>query len=172
MLLTGFDAPRLKKIYFTRVIKAHNLLQALTRVNRPYNKFKFGYVVDFADIHEEFKKTKGLGLVKGNVVSLDKNKMIVPHVGWNQVETTNQNNSIPKNMNSFYFVHSFYAQPKNLADIFYSTRAKTQYRTKDKVKLYKESLDFIEEVSRKEREVTGMKLARKEYEGEGRWSLI
>ncbi len=67
---------------------------------------------------EEFKKTKGLGLVKGNVVSLDKNKMIVPHVGWNQVETTNQNNSIPKNMNSFYFVHSFYAQPKNLADIF------------------------------------------------------
>ena len=67
---------------------------------------------------EEFKKTKGLGLVKGNVVSLDKNKMIVPHVGWNQVETTNQNNSIPKNMNSFYFVHSFYAQPKNLVDIF------------------------------------------------------
>ena len=62
--------------------------------------------------------------------------------------------------------------PENLADIFYSTRAKTQYRTKDKVKLYKESLDFIEEVSRKEREVTGMKLARKEYEGEGRWSLI
>ena len=49
---------------------------------------------------EEFKKTKGLGLVKDNVVSLDKNKMIV-YVGWNQVETTNQNNSIPKNMNSF-----------------------------------------------------------------------
>ena len=70
---------------------------------------------------EEFKKTKGLGLVKGNVVSLDKNKMIVPHVGWNNVETTNQNNSIPKNMNSFYFVHSFYAKPKNLADIFCST---------------------------------------------------
>ncbi len=70
---------------------------------------------------EEFKKTKGLGLVKGDVVSLDKNKMIVPHVGWNNVETTNKNNSIPKNMNSFYFVHSYYAKPKNLADIFCST---------------------------------------------------
>ncbi len=54
MLLTGFDAPRLKKLYFGRVIKDHNLLQALTRVNRRYRKFRYGYVVDFADIQREF----------------------------------------------------------------------------------------------------------------------
>ena len=35
MLLTGFDAPRLKRLYFGRKLKDHNLLQALTRVNRP-----------------------------------------------------------------------------------------------------------------------------------------
>lgn len=57
MLLTGFDAPRLKKIYLGRVIKAHNLLQTLTRVNRPYKNFKYGYVVDFADIRDEFDRT-------------------------------------------------------------------------------------------------------------------
>jgi type I restriction enzyme R subunit len=57
MLLTGFDAPRLKKLYLGRVIKEHNLLQTLTRVNRPFNNFRFGYVVDFADIKEEFDKT-------------------------------------------------------------------------------------------------------------------
>ncbi len=57
MLLTGFDAPRLKKLYITRVIKAHNLLQALTRVNRTYHNFRYGYVVDFADIQREFEKT-------------------------------------------------------------------------------------------------------------------
>lgn len=57
MLLTGFDAHRLKKLYLGRVIKAHNLLQALTRVNRPYKKFRYGYVVDFADISEEFEAT-------------------------------------------------------------------------------------------------------------------
>lgn len=57
MLLTGFDAPRLKKLYLGRVIRAHNLLQALTRVNRPYKDFRYGYVVDFADIREEFDKT-------------------------------------------------------------------------------------------------------------------
>ena len=57
MLLTGFDAERLKKLYLGRVIKAHNLLQALTRVNRPFNEFEYGYVIDFADIQKEFEKT-------------------------------------------------------------------------------------------------------------------
>ncbi len=57
MLLTGFDAPRLKKLYVGRVIKSHNLLQALTRVNRTYKEFRYGYVVDFADIQSEFDKT-------------------------------------------------------------------------------------------------------------------
>lgn len=57
MLLTGFDAPRLKKQYLGRVIREHNLLQTLTRVNRPYKTFRYGYVVDFADIRSEFDKT-------------------------------------------------------------------------------------------------------------------
>ena len=57
MLLTGFDAKRLKKLYIGRIIKDHNLLQTLTRVNRPYKNFKYGYVVDFADIRKEFDST-------------------------------------------------------------------------------------------------------------------
>ncbi|MBS2970542.1 type I restriction endonuclease subunit R [Metabacillus sp. KIGAM252] len=57
MLLTGFDAPRLKKQYLCRMIKAHNLLQTLTRVNRPYKDFQYGFVVDFANIKNEFDKT-------------------------------------------------------------------------------------------------------------------
>lgn len=57
MLLTGFDAKRLKKLYLGRVIRKHNLLQALTRVNRTYKDFRYGYVVDFADIRQEFDAT-------------------------------------------------------------------------------------------------------------------
>ena len=57
MLLTGFDSPRLKRLYLGRKIKAHNLLQTLTRVNRPYKDYLFGYVIDFADISKEFDKT-------------------------------------------------------------------------------------------------------------------
>lgn len=57
MLLTGFDAPRLKKLYLGRTLRDHNLLQALTRVNRPYKNFKYGYIVDFADIKDAFDAT-------------------------------------------------------------------------------------------------------------------
>lgn len=57
MLLTGFDAKRLKKLYLGRVIKRHNLLQALTRVNRTYKDMRYGFVVDFADIRREFDAT-------------------------------------------------------------------------------------------------------------------
>ncbi len=57
MLLTGFDAPRLKKLYLGRSLDGHDLLQALTRVNRPYHDFKYGYVVDFVNIKENFDAT-------------------------------------------------------------------------------------------------------------------
>ena len=57
MLLTGFDAPRLKRLYFGRKLKDHNLLQAITRVNRPYSGMRYGFVIDFADIKRNFQET-------------------------------------------------------------------------------------------------------------------
>jgi len=57
MLLTGFDAPRLKRLYFGRRMKDHSLLQAITRVNRPYGDMHYGYVIDFADIKQNFDET-------------------------------------------------------------------------------------------------------------------
>lgn len=57
MLLTGFDAKRLKRLYFGRKLRDHNLLQAITRVNRPYKNNQYGYVIDFADIKENFDET-------------------------------------------------------------------------------------------------------------------
>lgn len=57
MLLTGFDAPRLKRLYLLREIREHSLLQTLARVNRPYKLMKYGYIVDFVDITEEYEAT-------------------------------------------------------------------------------------------------------------------
>ncbi|GAA9076808.1 hypothetical protein HpHA142_03360 [Helicobacter pylori] len=57
MLLTGFDLPNLKRLYIHRELKDHNLLQALARVNRPYNNMAFGYLIDFVGIQENFDKT-------------------------------------------------------------------------------------------------------------------
>lgn len=66
MLLTGFDAPRLKRLYLGRKLKDHNLLQAITRVNRPYKDNRYGYVVDFADIKKNFEETNAAYLKELN----------------------------------------------------------------------------------------------------------
>ncbi|WP_038101614.1 DEAD/DEAH box helicase family protein, partial [Ureaplasma diversum] len=66
MLLTGFDAPRLKRLYLGRKLKDHNLLQAITRVNRPYKDNRYGYIIDFADIKENFEQTNAAYLQELN----------------------------------------------------------------------------------------------------------
>lgn len=66
MLLTGFDAPRLKRLYFGRKLKDHNLLQAITRVNRPYGENRYGYIIDFADIKRNFDETNAAYLAELN----------------------------------------------------------------------------------------------------------
>ena len=50
MLLTGFDAPIEQVMYLDRKIVAHDLLQAIARVNRTANNKKCGYVVDYVGV--------------------------------------------------------------------------------------------------------------------------
>ncbi len=62
MLTTGYDVNRLKKMYLLRNAKEHTLLQTISRVNRPYkspngNVYRYGYIVDFVDIEEEYDRT-------------------------------------------------------------------------------------------------------------------
>lgn len=48
MLLTGFDAPIVQTMYLDKELKNHTLLQAIARVNRPYNEVKKeGVIHDF-----------------------------------------------------------------------------------------------------------------------------
>lgn len=63
MLTTGYDVPRLKKMYLLRNAKEHTLLQTISRVNRPYKNpktgkvYQYGYIVDFVDIEKEYDRT-------------------------------------------------------------------------------------------------------------------
>jgi type I restriction enzyme R subunit len=50
MLLTGFDASVEQVLYLDRKIVAHDLLQAIARVNRTSGKKKCGYVVDYVGV--------------------------------------------------------------------------------------------------------------------------
>lgn len=57
MLLTGFDAPIEQVLYLDRVIIAHNLLQAIARVNRPGDEHKDkGFVIDYVGVGNDLKR--------------------------------------------------------------------------------------------------------------------
>jgi type I restriction enzyme R subunit len=57
MLITGFDAPVEQVMYLDKVIVAHNLLQAIARVNRVSGEGKDkGFVVDYVGIGHHLKK--------------------------------------------------------------------------------------------------------------------
>ena len=47
MWLTGFDVPGLGTMYVDKPMKAHNLMQAIARVNRVYKDKKGGLIVDY-----------------------------------------------------------------------------------------------------------------------------
>ena len=57
MLLTGFNAPTEQVMYLDKVVVAHNLLQAIARVNRVGGESKDkGFVVDYVGIGHHLKK--------------------------------------------------------------------------------------------------------------------
>ena len=52
MLLTGYDAPIVQCMYIDKLLKEHNLLQAISRVNRTARGKEYGLIVDYAGITE------------------------------------------------------------------------------------------------------------------------
>ncbi|ANV88877.1 type I restriction endonuclease subunit R [Picosynechococcus sp. PCC 7117] len=56
MWLTGFDAPCLHTMYIDKPLKAHNLMQAIARINRVYFDKEGGLVVDYLGLATELKK--------------------------------------------------------------------------------------------------------------------
>jgi type I restriction enzyme R subunit len=61
-LLTGFDAPLLYAMYLDKPMRDHTLLQAIARVNRPYENEMLemvkphGFVLDFVGIFDKLEK--------------------------------------------------------------------------------------------------------------------
>ena len=56
MLLVGYDVPIVQVMYLDKGLREHTLLQAIARVNRPYDKGKtFGLIVDYCGITKELQ---------------------------------------------------------------------------------------------------------------------
>ncbi len=87
------------------------------------NKILFGICLGMQllfEKSEEFENTDGLGLIKGEVIKLKKNNNFkIPHIGWNKIIIKKKNKLIKSNYKNkmFYFVHSYFCNPKNNEDI-------------------------------------------------------
>ncbi len=104
-LLTGYDAPILYAMYLDKPMRDHTLLQAIARVNRPYENEAeemvkpHGFVLDFVGIFDKLEKAlafdsdevnaivKDLGLLK----VLFKNKMETKRTAYIALVTRNFN---------------------------------------------------------------------------------
>jgi len=81
-LLTGFDAPVLYCMYLDKPMRDHVLLQAIARVNRPYEDDEgrakpCGLIVDFVGIFDNLKKALAFDSsdIEGVVEDIEKLKM-------------------------------------------------------------------------------------------------
>jgi glutamine amidotransferase len=78
---------------------------------------------------EEFGITKGLGIIKGDVIKIPSKKkdMKLPHIGWNTLNSVNDalwNDSVLTNVrkeDSVYFIHSYCCLPKVNKNIIANT---------------------------------------------------
>jgi len=108
-------------------LKASGLLEAV--LDAATKKPLFGVCVGMQMLldHSAEGDTPGLGLIAGEVIKFDLagrtqadgSRFKVPQMGWNQVIPKQPHplwEGIPSN-SYFYFVHSFYAQPKNAVHV-------------------------------------------------------
>ena len=76
-LLTGFDAPVLYAMYLDKPMRDHTLLQAIARVNRPYENEQeemvkpHGFVLDFVGIFDKLEKALAFDSDEVNAVVKD-----------------------------------------------------------------------------------------------------
>ncbi len=72
----------------------------------------------FFEASEESPGVKGLGILPGRVVRFDVGDLKVPHMGWNDLDLTRSHPVLDGlDGEAFYFVHSYYPEPKETADV-------------------------------------------------------
>jgi len=113
--------------YAMRNLKQYNLIDPLIEKSKKGTKI-LGICLGMQLLMTksfEFKQTLGLGLIDGNVLSINKdinNKLKLPSIGWYKIKKKDEN-SFFKNLNKnlwYYFVHSYKVDCKNKNDVLAS----------------------------------------------------
>ncbi len=121
--------------HFARTIKElkkrkiFEVLKEKIKEGTPYLGICVGMQVLFEQ-SKEAPAVKGLGLIKGLVKGFEGKDLIVPHMGWNQVEFSKAYNVVSgkklfkgiKDKSFFYFVHSYYCEPKDKSIVLTKTK--------------------------------------------------
>ena len=107
-------------------LKKNNLDKKIKEFNDK-NKVIFGICLGMQllfDSSSEFGDHKGLSLISGTVEKIDKKLINVPNIGWFPTTHANRNFFLPNRLNNefFYFVHSYYCNPKDQKNIITTTK--------------------------------------------------
>lgn len=114
-----------------RELKKRNLITILkSKIGEgvPFLGICLGMQILF-DESQEAPGLKGFGIISGKVRRFSSKKLIIPHMGWNQIKIQDakrqtQNDKLLKGIKDgsyFYFVHSYYCQPKDKGIILTTT---------------------------------------------------
>jgi len=81
---------------------------------------------------QEMGPTDGLGLIPGEVTSLDATVLRIPHIGWNEVvfeRSSPLTEGLPADGCPFYHVHSLAPRPADAADVVGTTEYGERFAT-------------------------------------------
>ena len=90
--------------------------RAFVSTGKPFLGICVGYQALFGKSEEFNSCAAGLGIFEGSVVRFPDTEAKVPQIGWNEVQFTKPDCPILQGIESgshFYFVHSYYPQPKD-----------------------------------------------------------
>ena len=105
-------------------LQAKNLIAAIresVRSGTPLLGLCLGLQLLFSE-SEEFGRTEGFQFIPGKVKRLP-DRMLVPHIGWNQLHLQRSDPLLDgvREDSFVYFVHSYYAEPKDWGDVLATT---------------------------------------------------
>ena len=90
--------------------------RAFVSTGKPFLGICIGYQALFEKSEEFNSCAAGLGIFEGSVVRFPDAEVKVPQIGWNEVQFSKLDCPILQDIESgshFYFVHSYYPQPKD-----------------------------------------------------------
>ncbi len=110
------------------IINKTGWAKSIKKISSDNNKSLFGICIGMQILSSwgyEHGKSNGLGIIKGEVMRLDKNgcNLKLPHIGWNNIKILNKN-LLTENLSSdsnFYFVNSYSFKTANPEEIIATT---------------------------------------------------